>query len=322
MTCAPGKPCEEGLKRRRALWVLLLMALIFGALSVFSFLDSRGQLVPANVSYGAHDAVEGKRVFQAYNCMGCHTIVGNGAYFGPDLTNTWQAAGPAWLEAFLPSPAGWPTGPAVQVQLQRPEVAAASGTSSLDEYFRRYPAAAERVRRRGGSASHMPNLPFREGEVGRLIAFLKYTSEMNTEGWPPKPRVDGLRFALATPMPGVADASAGTVAMVAASAAPDDPAALGKRIASEFGCVACHASDSSSMVGPGWGGLHGSTITLGDGSTIEVDDAYVATSIRNPNEHIAAGYAAGTMPSYDTMLDDDQVAAIVAYIRTLSGEGQ
>src|SRR5690606_2908314 len=57
-------------------------------------------------------------------------------------------------------------------------------------------------------------------------------------------------------------------------------------------------------------------------SSIEVDDDYLSASIRRPDEHIAAGYAAGTMPSYDSLLDDDQVAAIVAYIRTLSGEGQ
>ena len=80
MSCAPGEPCEEGLKRRRALIVLGLMGVLFIALSAASFLDSRGQVVPAAVSYAGYDVVEGKRVFQAWNCMGCHTIVGNGAY--------------------------------------------------------------------------------------------------------------------------------------------------------------------------------------------------------------------------------------------------
>ena len=47
----------------------------------------------------------------------------------------------------------------------------------------------------------MPNLSVRQNEIAQLIAFLKYTSEMNTEGWPPKPKVNGLSFALATPMP-------------------------------------------------------------------------------------------------------------------------
>ena len=132
MTCTPGKPCKEGLMRRQALAVLAIMAIIFVALSLMSFLDSRGQVVPAEVSYGEHGAVDGRRVFQAYNCMGCHTIVGNGAYMGPDLTNIYADAGPAWLEAFLPSAGGWPTGPAVLVQLQRPEAAEASGASTLE----------------------------------------------------------------------------------------------------------------------------------------------------------------------------------------------
>ena len=122
MTCTPGQPCEEGRKRRTALMVLGAMAAIFVVLSVASFVPSRGQVTPDTVFYGKHDAVQGKRVFQAYNCMGCHTVLGNGAYLGPDLTNIYEQAGPAWLEAFLPSAGGWPTRPAVQVQLQKAQV--------------------------------------------------------------------------------------------------------------------------------------------------------------------------------------------------------
>ena len=67
MSCAPGKPCAEGVKRRRAIAVLGLMAILFFALSAFSFLDSRGQVIPSDVTYAGFDAVEGKRVFQSYN---------------------------------------------------------------------------------------------------------------------------------------------------------------------------------------------------------------------------------------------------------------
>ncbi len=31
----------------------------------------------------------GKLTVQARNCMNCHTILGNGAYFAPDLTKAW-----------------------------------------------------------------------------------------------------------------------------------------------------------------------------------------------------------------------------------------
>ena len=320
MTCAPGKPCEEGRKRRNAFGILGVMALIFVALSAASFLKSRNQVIPSDVSYGVHGAVDGKRVFQAYNCMGCHTMLGNGAYLGPDLTNIYQQAGPAWLEAFLPSAGGWPTATAVQVHLQKPEQLAASGASSLDEYFKRYPDAAERVHRRGGGATHMPNLSFRQNEIAQLIAFLKYTSEMNTEGWPPKPKVNGLSFALATPMPGIADADAATASPGITVAI--DPVAHGEQLVKETGCTACHSPDATKLVGPGWGGLYGSRITLADGTTVQADDDYLAESIRTPDAQVASGYVAGTMPSYATLLDDDQVNAIVAYLHTLSGEGQ
>jgi cytochrome c2 len=322
MTCAPGKPCEEGRKRRDARGILALMAIIFILLSVASFVKSRNQAIPGAVSYGPHGAVDGKRVFQAYNCMGCHTILGNGAYLGPDLTNIYQTAGPAWLEAFLPSAGGWPTGPAVQVHLQRPELAEAIGASSLDDYLKRYPGAAERVHRRGGTISHMPNLQFRPNEVGQLIAFLKYTSEMNTEGWPPRPRVDGLTFSLATPMPGIADAAATPVAAGSSASATTDPAAQGEQLVKASGCTACHASDTTKLVGPGWGGLYGSQVTLADGTSVQADDAYLAASIRTPDAQVASGYAPGTMPSYASLLDDGQIETIVAYLRTLSGEGQ
>src|SRR3546814_13539376 len=86
--------------------------------------------------------------------MGCHTLLGNGAYLGPDLTDIYAHAGPAWLSAFLPSAATWPTGPGLQVHLQQPEQLAASGTAELAEYLKRYPGAAERVRRPGGDGNH------------------------------------------------------------------------------------------------------------------------------------------------------------------------
>jgi len=317
MSCAKGQPCEEGLYRRVALAVLGLMAAIFLALSVASFLPSRGQVVPSTVSYAGHQAVDGKRVFQAYNCMGCHTIVGNGAYFGPDLTKLYGHVGPAWLEAFLPSAGRWPTANAVKLQLQNEAVARAAGTDNLDAYLARYPAAAERISRRGGQVTLMPNLPLSREEIGKLIAFFKYTSEMDTEGWPPVPRVDGLTFPQAKPLPGAALAAVAPAATAAAPSAPRSEIAEGKQLTEDNGCTACHSPGQEKLVGPGWGGLYGSTVTLADGSTVIADDAYLTESILNPDARIAHGFEAGAMPSFADMLDDKQVAAIVAYLRTL-----
>src|SRR5574337_1517713 len=59
---------------------------------------------------------------------GSHTMVGNGAYLGPDLTGEYKRVGPAWLAAFLPSAGGWPTTGAVRAQLLDPDQQADTGT--------------------------------------------------------------------------------------------------------------------------------------------------------------------------------------------------
>lgn len=321
MSCPPGERCEEGVKRRRALLVLGTMGAIFLALSAASFVDTRGQVVPSEVSYSDYGAVEGKRIFQAYNCMGCHTIVGNGAYLGPDLTKLYTAVGPAWLEAFLPSAGAWPTSGAVAMQLRDESIADASGTAAIDDYLKKYPAAAERIARRGGQTTIMPNLPLTRAETQKLIAFMKYTATMNTEGWPPKPKVDGLSFPHATPMPGAVASTAGGAAIGdGAVAATLSPAEQGAQLAVDTGCMACHSAGTDRLVGPPWSGLYGSEVTLENGSTVRVDEAYLVESILEPDAHVAQGYVGGVMPAYEGMLDADQVDAIVTYIRSLGGE--
>ena len=321
MSCGDEKNCQESVKRRRALALFGLMMIIFILLSAFSFLDSRGQVTPDMITYGEHHADDGKRVFQAYNCMGCHTIVGNGSYVAPDLTKEYKLAGPAWLAAFLPSAGGWPTEAAVRTQLMNPVVAADAGVSTIDEYYAKYPGAKERVERRGGGPSLMPNLPFNGDEVAQLIAFLKYSSAMNNEGWPPEVLTGDLEHRLALhrgrQVIGVASAAPVAAAAVVEPASAPDPVARGEALTKEYACTACHATDGSKVVGPGWGGLHGSQVELADGSTVPADDAYLAESIRAPDAKLVAGYAPGTMPAYDQLLSDDDVNAIVAYIRSL-----
>ena len=284
----------------------------------FSFLKSRGQTTPDTITYGKYTADQGKRVFQAYNCMGCHTMVGNGAYLGPDLTEEYKHAGPAYLAAFLSSAGGWPTAAAVRAQLQDPSQVADTGIDSIDAYLKKFPGAAVRIERRGGGTTMMPNLPFSKDEIGQLIAYLKYISAMNTEGWPPKVEVEGLdkRLQLAHGVAATTQTLAVAASPAPASAAPD-PVALGAQLVKDNGCIACHATDKKRLVGPGWGGLYQSKVGLADGSTVTADDAYLAESIRDPNAKIVAGYPASVMPVYKTLLKDDEVNAIVAYLHTL-----
>jgi mono/diheme cytochrome c family protein len=322
MTCADGKNCDEPIKRRRALAMFVLMVLVFATLSVFSFMDSRGQVTPDQVSYGAYQATAGKRVFQAYNCMDCHTLVGNGAYLAPDLTKEYGQVGPAWLAAFLPSAGGWPTEAALRTQLLDKAVAADAGVTTLDAYYEKYPGAKQRVDRRGGQTSYMPNLPFSAAETGELIAYLKYTSAMNTEGWPAKVETGSLAHRLEL-LRGVSSAAAPAAAVpapavAAAPAAAVDPAAHGEALAKDYGCVACHAVGGPHLVGPDWGGLYGAKVKLADGSTVTADDAYLVESIVKPNAKIVAGFAPDVMPQqYSQLLKDDEVKDIVAYIHSL-----
>lgn len=46
----------------------------------------------------------GKMVWQKYNCMGCHTILGNGAYFAPDMTKIMEKKPAGYLKRFLMDP--------------------------------------------------------------------------------------------------------------------------------------------------------------------------------------------------------------------------
>ena len=315
MSCADGKNCDEPLKRRRAVIIFGLMIVIFIVLSGFSFLSSRHQVTPDTVSFGAYQATDGKRVFQAYNCMGCHTLVGNGAYLGPDLTREYANAGPAWLAAFLPSAGGWPTDAAVRTQLANKAIADDAGVNDIEAYYRKFPGAKERVERRGGGNTLMPNLPLQADEIGQMIAFLKYTSAMNTEGWPPQVRVsDDRRMALVHALPAATHAIATETDAVAQA---DDPVARGKQLTAEYACGACHALNGSRQVGPGWGGLYGAEVSLADDSTTTADEAYLVESILQPDAHIVAGYPAGVMPAYSSLLSEDDARAIVAYIRSL-----
>jgi mono/diheme cytochrome c family protein len=325
MSCGNGANCNEIIRRRGALIILGVMAIIFLALSAVSFLKSRNQVTPDTIQFESSGAVQGKRVFQSYNCMGCHTIVGNGAYFGPDLTKLYGQVGPAWLAAFLPSAGSWPSAAALRAQLQNPGQMAETGIESLDAYFKKYPGAAQRIERRGGKASFMPNLPFRSGEVNQLIAFLKYASMMNTEGWPPKPKIDVLKLAeakVSINAPSSAVIAPAADLFPAASAAIADPATLGAKIAKDNGCMACHSSGKQRLVGPGWQGLFGSQVALADGVKVVADDSYLTESILAPDAKIVEGYPAHIMPVYDKLLSRDEVDTIVAYIRSLQGEGK
>jgi len=52
-----------------------------------------------------NDVVAGKNVWQARNCNDCHTILGIGGYFAPEVTKVADRRDAAWMNGFLLQPA-------------------------------------------------------------------------------------------------------------------------------------------------------------------------------------------------------------------------
>ncbi|MBX6376970.1 MAG: cytochrome c, partial [Clostridia bacterium] len=95
--------------------------------------------------------------------------------------------------------------------------------------------------------------------------------------------------------------------------------ARGRELYMAQGCNACHTLDGSASAGPTWKGLWGSRVALEGGGEVTADEAYIKESIREPNAKVVNGFPP-TMPSF-TNLSDEDVAAIVALIRSLGSDG-
>ncbi len=95
----------------------------------------------------------GKKTVQAKNCMNCHTLLGNGAYYAPDLTK-------AWLDK------GW-----ISVEAR-------------EDLMQRFLLDPENNARTFGSNRKMPNQNLSAEEARGVMAFLKWMSGIDTNGFP------------------------------------------------------------------------------------------------------------------------------------------
>ena len=89
----------------------------------------------------------GKRVWEDNDCIGCHTLLGEGAYFAPELGNVYKRFG--------------------------------NSTEAIAAFIKSRPAEGIPGRR------SMPQFNLSDKELNAVAEFLKYSSEINTANWPP-----------------------------------------------------------------------------------------------------------------------------------------
>ena len=88
----------------------------------------------------------------------------------------------------------------------------------------------------------------------------------------------------------------------------------GQELSVSKGCIACHSIDGSVIIGPSWKGIYGTQEALEDGTSVEVNDAYIKESILNPTAKLAKGFQP-LMPVLP--LNDSEIAAVTEYIKSL-----
>jgi nitric oxide reductase subunit C len=88
------------------LWGTAVSTIIFLALTYDSLVK-----MPQRTHEEKLDApvVSGKWVWQKYNCNDCHTILGIGGYYAPDVTKVMSYRDAAWVSRFMADPGTvWP----------------------------------------------------------------------------------------------------------------------------------------------------------------------------------------------------------------------
>lgn len=99
-------------------------------------------------------AVEaGKRVWERHACINCHTLIGEGAYFAPEVGNVFVRYGGD----------------------KDPKAAG----EAIKAWMKAQPSKVEGRRQ-------MPQFNLSEKELDDLVAFFDWVSKIKTNNWPPK----------------------------------------------------------------------------------------------------------------------------------------
>ena len=103
------------------------------------------------------------------------------------------------------------------------------------------------------------------------------------------------------------------------------PEPEGLKLLRGTGCLACHSLDGAKLVGPSFAGLYGSQRTVNEGNaqkTVTADEAYITSSIYDPNLQIVEGFARNLMQSYRELLTEEQIAIMTEYLKTIGKDAE
>jgi nitric oxide reductase subunit C len=271
--------------------VLVFLGLTLDSHRQFPKLTNAQNITPA--------VILGKDVWHKYNCINCHTLFGEGAYYAPDLTKITQLRGEQYLQAYI-----------------------RDQSQFYDE---------QRHRRL------MPKQNLSDAEIKNLIAFLDWVSKVDNQGWPPRPILVTGASIPGTDLSATQQAQASGQSKDAAPLPPgarpvagtENPIALGERLFKTVtpACNACHSiAPGVNMAGPSLAGIGAraeKTIASPEykGKAKDIQ-GYIRESIMTPSAHLAAGamYSANGvsfMPNtYAKDLKPEQIEQLSAYLAT------
>lgn len=133
--------------KKIAFRIFLLGTIASAAVFLWATWDTHRQVAAlSNVDKLSDQVVAGKRAFEKYNCNDCHTILGFGAYYAPDLTKAVQRVG----------------ADGIRYRVKEPDKAFAA------------------------SWRKMPRQNVSAEEIDALVAFLTWVGEVNNNDWPPQ----------------------------------------------------------------------------------------------------------------------------------------
>lgn len=127
-----------------AFFVLLFAALVFQTEADIPKRDRR-EMLKANPQIAA-----GKKVWEDNNCIGCHSLLGEGAYFAPELGNVVDRFG-----------------------------GGEDGKATVKAFIQSRPVEGVPGRR------SMPQFNLTDKQLDEIADFLEYASKIDTAKWPP-----------------------------------------------------------------------------------------------------------------------------------------